>query len=196
MVGDVVEFYCKAATFNGNIQLSDINSKTFGAQKFVVLAREKNSNGEVTPAYLEYFPDYNALIPPYTPYDLEVDTFNYINDFAPYAGSTIVSELEIRYIQPGDYDEDGNLVPAGDPYYFKEDTAMNVTIYARAKKADGGYFNLNIRVDGKSSPRLRGQDINPTHHYKVVGLLNPYFENYQIQFFNYKSAYLVDLGVI
>jgi micrococcal nuclease len=192
-VGDVVDFYCRATTFNGNIQLSDINSKTLGPQNFTVLAREIKNN-DVTPEYLEIFPDYSSENPPYLPYDLATSTFNDISEFAPYTGATIQTDIEIRYIQPGETDEDGNIIQNGEEIYYREDASHNVTIYARAKKANGEYFNLNLRVDGSSYPRLRGTDIDPTHTYRVTGLLNPYFESYQIQFFNYASKYLVDLG--
>ena len=180
-VGLVVEFYCTATQFNGNIQLSNINVKFSGKQKFVV--ENDYENDEFIP-FTGPTKDYP---------ELNLDPISIDNTTATKAileskkNQYIETTITIRNIEQGDRDPDGNII-SGTEYnsYFRKDVSKgHLTIYARLN--NGLVFNL--RVDGSTSPFPDETLFEVGKSYKVKGYMIPYFDNYQMMMFNNIASY-------
>lgn len=182
-VGLVVEFYCTATQFNGNIQLSNIGVKFTGNQKFVV-ENEYDDNTE------KYIP-YTAPTTEYPELNLEpiaIDNTNATKAILEAKKNQFIETVvTIRNIEQGDRDPDGNIISGTEyqSYYRKDEKKGHMTVYARLNS--GLVFNL--RVDGSTSPFPDETLFEVGKSYRVKGYMIPYFDNYQMMMFNNVAAY-------
>lgn len=170
-VGYVVNFFCRGTKFNGNIQLSDLKTSTYGKTPFKVVATPEDSK----------YQDYN---PSLVPTIMDASTFTSYTDFAPYAQSLIQTTITIRTVTEPEEPETAEVIAkntATEPYYYKKDANNNMTVYAWSQ---GKGLTLNLRVDGTCFPYASETLFAVGKSYKVTGFLSPYFEKYQLQLFN------------
>lgn len=187
-VGDIVNFYCRATKFSDNIQLSDLKTSTTGSQKFRVLVdaaldpEDPDYDPDYVPDYGEYAHDLDPI-----PVEIEGETAS----LDPVSGQFVETDIEIREIQNGERDEDGNVINV-DPdnptkYYTQSNKSpYSVTIYGRVK---GTKTICNLRIDGGSFPKKQPEFFSPGKGYHIKGYLTPYYNNYQIQLFNDYNGY-------
>lgn len=176
-VGDIVSFYCRATKYSDNIQLSDLKKQTRGSQAFKVLVDA--SEGE----------DYGAYEHDLNP--IKVNVSGEKVDLSPYSGQFIETDIEIREVKNGDYDDDGNIInvdPDNPTKYYNqsEKSPFSETIYG---KVAGTKTVCNLRIDGSCSPKLSHTNFEVGSSYHVKGYLTPYYNNYQIQLFNNTAGY-------
>lgn len=176
-VGDIVSFYCRATKYSDNIQLSDLKKQTRGPQSFKVLVDVSEGQD-----YGEYEHDLN-------PVSVKIVDGN--PDLDAVSGQYVETDIEIREVKNGDYDDDGNIInvdPDNPTKYYNQSTKSpySETIYGRVK---GTKKVCNLRIDGNCFPKFSHSDFEVGKSYHVKGYLTPYFENYQIQLFNNTPGY-------
>lgn len=172
-VGDVVYFYCRATKYpkdSTNIQLSDLKTSTYGSQKFEVLAHMGDAN------WTDYVKGDNGI----NPFAMPSASVTSKDFLATFSGVFVETQITVRNIQSGDYDENGNYIPNGQETYYNQG-ASGCTIYGYIK---GTTIICNLRIDSTAYPLLHYTDFAVTKSYNVKAYLVPYFTNYQLQLFN------------
>lgn len=182
-VGDIIMIYARATMFSGNIQLSDLKTNTTGKQKIEWLAFGTNSQfwteDEPDPRLSNYPSDIS-------PYLMDTSSFKTYEDFAPYSGYVVKTNVTIRYVTPFTDDEDDDVSGEGDEYYYKKDSNKNMTVYGKSDglTTDNRPLYMNLRVSGEVYPYPDYGLFEPGHTYEVIGYLAKYFDRYQVQLFN------------
>ena len=191
-VGVIIRFYCRATYYNGNIQLSDVKSSTTGKKK-IEMVTESNfskfaneyswSNIAQTRAvtYADLNKDITAqFIDPQTATKEVLDAHQY---------HFISTNAVIRSVSPADRDEEGNVIGATNPYWYKGNANDNsYTVYAKV-----GDIVVNLRVDTSISPfiehaffgtgdayNVSGEGTPVGKTFYVTGYLAKYYDNYQL----------------
>jgi endonuclease YncB( thermonuclease family) len=178
--GDIVEIYCKATTFNDNVQLTDPELTTYD-QKYPYRLITRPSN-----------PDYQTvlttgnMVGTFTPVDLIDLNVTASSTFAPYNGLYITANVSIRLVTIEEPDP-GTGFTSGD--YWRKDSSNNMTIYAYFA---GTSVSFNLRIDGGMFPYVDYDWFEIGSSYTVSGYVAPYYENYQLQLLNGVSITLVE----
>ncbi len=172
-VGDVVYFYCRATTYAGNYQLSDLKTSSYGDYKFQVLASLGSAN------YSDYVGNGNGIDPVVT------GPISSKDDLAAYSGFYAQAAVTIRNIQAGDYDDDGNFIPSGEETYYNKGTS-GTTIYAYIKDTT---VVCNLRIDSTCFPLLTYKNFQVGASYRVKAYLSAYYSNYQLQILSNLKGY-------
>lgn len=179
-VGDIASFYCRASKYpktSTNIQLTDVSTANYGKYKFVVV---KPTDAK----YAEYLPvapgaDLDPYIPSKNPTSL--------SELAKYYGYYTKLRIKVRTIHTTEMDDDGNEVQV-DSYFretFNSQTGLKsaTTIYAHIDGAPD--VICNVRIDASCSPALEAGDFADGEVWEFKAYLSMYYDNYQIQAFNY-----------
>ena len=177
-VGDVVRFYCRATKFpkdSETIQLSDLETSSYGDYRFEVVARYGSEDWETV------IGEGNS-IDPITP----SEPITTKEELGAYAGLFVTLQVDIRVAQGGEYDENGNWIESGINSYYNEGNS-GTTIYAYLH---GTRIVCNLRIDHSSYPRLSYLDFEEGQTWQATAYLNPYFDNYQLALLNYDASQL------
>jgi endonuclease YncB( thermonuclease family) len=159
-IGFVVKFYTRATLFLGNIQLSDLKTRSFGDQPFVILERPTDIG-------------YNRDFAPVTINSQNVNR----DELLSRQGYTVRMQIRIRTTSENTHfqvDECSN-------------PTCSITVYGTA--LNNQVINLRFdasmfpRTYGPSN-QLPQVFLEPGKTYWIVGQLNPYFDNFQIMMFN------------
>ncbi len=206
-VGVIVRFFCRATTYNGNVQLSDLKYSTTGKKGFKVLTTSNfatyaeelkwsnvyEQNGAVTFDDLTKDPTTIRLEPStLTTYDDPLTTDIMYDDLAPYQYQFIDTEVTIRSVGSGDKDEEGASVSGS--YWYKGNANDNsYTVYATINGKDDAKILTNLRIDNSLNPFIEAatfgtsnasdltsenSPVGKTWH--VTGYLALYFGKFQI----------------
>ena len=209
-VGLVVRFFCRATSYNGNIQLSDLKASTTGKKGFKVLTADTfatyaeelkwsdayEQKGTVTYADLNKNATTIRLEPStISAYDNPATTDITYDDLAPYHYQFIDTEVTIRSVDPNtDKDEDGASASGSSRYWYKGNANDKAyTVYATINGKDGDKLNTNLRVDnslypfveaatfGTADPNDLTSEKSPVGtKWHVTGYLALYFGKFQI----------------
>ena len=174
-VGDVVRFYCRASIYpkdTTNVQLTDVKTDTWGDEKFEVVMKHDD------PAWEEEYGHIgtDVIVPETNPADKE--------ELASHNAQFVQLDITVRLTEKGEFDENGEFVGTGEESYFNYSENNGLTIYAYLKDTR---TVCNLRIDANCSPKLNENDFQVDKSYRVQGYLQPYFDNYQLQMFNYTN---------
>jgi endonuclease YncB( thermonuclease family) len=174
-VGDVVRFYCRASIYpkdTTNVQLTDVKTDTWGDEKFEVAMKHDD------PAWVEEYGHIgtDVIVPETNPADKE--------ELASHNAQFVQLDITVRLTEKGEFDENGEFVGTGEESYFNYSENNGLTIYAYLKDTR---TVCNLRIDANCSPKLNENDFQVDKSYRVQGYLQPYFDNYQLQMFNYTN---------
>jgi endonuclease YncB( thermonuclease family) len=172
-VGDVVYFYCRATKYpkdSTNIQLSDVKTASYGSQKFQILAHMGDAN------WSTYVSADNGINPVALP-SANVTSKDVLS---AYSGIYVETQVTVRNVNGGVYDDGGNWVPSGMSSYYNEGKS-GCTIYAYVK---GTTIPCNLRIDNTAYPLLHYTDFAVDASYNIKAYLIPYYESFQLTLFN------------
>jgi micrococcal nuclease len=159
-IGFVVQFYARATMFLGNIQLSDLKTRSFGDQRFVILERPTDVGYNHNPS----------------PVTLNSQTVNY-EQLMSREGYAVRIQIRIRNTAENTHfkiDECANPTCAITVYGT---TLSNQTINLR--------FDASMFPRTYGSNNLQPQNfLEVGQTYWITGQLTPYFENFQLMMFN------------
>jgi endonuclease YncB( thermonuclease family) len=172
-IGDVVYFYCRATTYAGNYQLSDLKTSSYGNYKFQVLASVGDAN------YSTYVSGDNGINPVVASGVTSKDVLG------TYSGFYTQIDVTIRNIQAGDYDDNGNFIPSGEETYYNVGTS-GTTVYAYVKDTT---IACNLRIDSTCFPLLTYKNFAVGTSYRVKAYLSAYYTSYQLQVFSNLKGY-------
>jgi endonuclease YncB( thermonuclease family) len=198
-VGVVVYFYARATKYSGNIQLTDLQTKTSGKLAFKVL----------TPANIEKetLLKWDDLILDISSETIAPSSISTVNDIAKLQYHFINIEVELRTVSPS-YD-DGAERSIGAPnnanetsYWFRETDSGSSKAYTYYARVVGTNVNFNLRCDASLFPTVTPAFFDPNygtssfnmndvvgHRYHVTGYVVAYFENFQLQLPNNYDMY-------
>jgi micrococcal nuclease len=163
-VGFVVHFYARATMFLGNIQLSDLKTRSFGDQRFVILERPTDVG-------------YNRNSSPVT---LNGQTVNYA-ELMSQEGYSVRIQIRIRNTSDNTHfkiDECANPTCAITVYGT---TLSNQTMNLR--------FDASMFPRTYGPNNLQPQNfLQVGQTYWITGQLTPYFDNFQLMMFNNVSG--------
>ena len=207
-VGVVARFFCRATTYNNNVQLSDLKYTTTGKKGFRVLNESTfatyaeelkwsdlyQNKGSVTFADLQRNPASKRLEPSeLTTYD-DPKTENVLyDDLAPYHYQFVDTEVTIRSVGDSDRDEETGSSLSGSFWYKGNANDNSYTVYATINGKDGAKILTNLRIDTTLEPFIEpatfgtsdASDLNSAKSpvgtkWHVTGYLALYFGKFQI----------------
>ena len=216
-VGLIVRFFCRATTYSGNIQLSDLKTATTGSQAFKVIVPDNFAKykDELKWSHLynedpniEY-DDLNKSIEP-----IAIDTANIdkthtsedcaYTDLLPYIGQWVRLNMTVRAVsQSEDDDQDRSRVAAGEKYWYNPTAnSTSYTVYAYFEGKNGDKIMTNIRIDTSINPFVQTSywgtadryDCTSTNSpvgktWTVTGYFVRYYNKFQVQLANNYSGY-------
>ena len=194
-VGYVVRFFCRTSTFpagTSNIQLTDLNVNTSSEDPYRFV-----SYAPTNVHYKEWVGEDTTFGFDYDPIDLTDLNVNSSADLADYFGKYVKINVTIRKATY-DIDEDGTTVTFDNYYRESFNSSTHVlsatTIYAWATTsmstdAEGNVKGtpLNLRIDAATG--LRYNDFEVDHTYTLKAYMARYYDNYQLQLFNFEPQY-------
>ena len=216
-VGLIVRFFCRATSYNGNVQLSDLKSTTTGKKGFKALTESTfptyaeelkwssvyEQNGVVTYADLAKEPTTVRLDPAtISDYDNPATKDVIQDDLLPYQYQFIDTEVTIRSVNSSDKDEDGSSTSSSGYWYKGNANDKSYTIYATINGKDGAKLYTNLRIDNSLYPFIEAatfgtsnandltsgnSPVGTTWH--VTGYMALYFGKFQILLPNNYAAY-------
>lgn len=171
--GSVVEFYCKVTDFNDNVQLTDIELKTYDLKyPFKEITNPRKAD------YRHVLDQEGIETADYAPYDISDLTVTGSSSLAPYNGLFVKTAVKIRTVT-FDGDDGGSGYTTG-PFWRKDDK-RNMTIYAHF---NGTTTPFNLRIDGELNPYVDADWFELDKVYEVSGYIASFYENYQLQLTN------------
>ena len=207
-VGLIVRFFCRATSYNGNVQLSDLKSTTTGKKGFKALNESTfanyaeelkwssvyEQNGTVTYADLNKEPKTVRLDPAtISDYDDPKTTDILHDDLAPYQYQFVDTEVTIRSVNSSDKEEDGSSSGTGGYWYKGNANDKSYTVYATINGKDGAKLYTNLRIDNSLFPfveaatfgtsnasDLTGPNSPVNTKWHVTGYMALYFGKFQI----------------
>ena len=218
-VGLIVRFFCRATSYNGNVQLSDLKSTTTGKKGFKALTEATfanyaeelkwsqvyEQNGAVTYADLQKDPKAVRLDPEtITDYDDPATKDIMHDDLAPYQYQFVETEVTIRSVNSSDKEEDGTSSSSGGSGYWYKGNAndKSYTVYATINGKDGAALYTNLRIDNSLYPFIEAatfgtssaNDLTSSNSpvgtkWHVTGYMSLYFGKFQILLPNNYAAY-------
>ena len=212
-VGLVVRFFCRATSYSGNIQLSDLKTTTTGKKGFKALS-EKNfatyadelkwskayeDNDKVTYADLIKDPTPITLDPSNITANDDPATEDIIyDDLAPYQYQFVETEVTIRSVNSSDKDDQGQS-ESGSGYWFKgNENDKSYTVYAQLNGKDGAKLYTNLRIDNSIYPFIEASFFGSASatdlsvvgtRWHVTGYMALYFGKFQILLPNNDSVH-------
>ena len=218
-VGLVVRFFCRATSYNDNVQLSDLKYSTTGKKGFKVLTADNFASyaeelkwsdiyeQKGTVAYTDLQRDPASVrLDPATISDYDdpkTDNISY-DDLSPYQYQFIDTEVTIRSVDPKtDKDEEGGSTDSSSKYWYKGNANdKSYTVYATINGKDGARILTNLRIDNSIYPFIEpatfgtsdandlDSDASPVGtKWHVTGYMCLYFGKFQIQLPNNYEAY-------
>ena len=207
-VGLVVRFFCRATSYNNNIQLSDLKSTTTGKKGFKALTESNfaqyaeelkwsklyEEKGTVTYADLAKDPSSVRLEPSsVSDYDDPKTTEILHDDLAPYHYQFIDTEVTIRSVNSSDKDEEGNYTGTGGYWYKGNANDNSYTVYATIMGKDDAKIYTNLRIDTSLYPFINAATFGTSNAndltsenspvgtvWHVTGYMSLYFGKFQI----------------
>lgn len=199
-VGVVVRFYCRATTYSGNVQLSDLKTSTTGKKAFVSV---KESNFSKYAEGLSWSKEYEEKGADFSFADLSKDaspvllnpnTISSQEDLGAYQYSFVQTIVKIRKVTVGDRDEDGTAIGDQQVYWYKGNANdSSYTVYAEIAGKDGARILTNLRIDTSLFPFIEpafwgtsdATDVTSAESpvgksFKITGYVSKYFDKYQI----------------
>lgn len=164
-VGQVVYFYARAAMYNGNVQLTDVKTRIFGASQPFMVEKQKNEHSF-----------------DYAPITVEPSELTSQSDLFPYLGKFVTTEVTVRNLTVGDVTPGGDIIRE-DPKetsYFRKDSSGNITVYAQVNDD----VRLNLRASYQIVPRVVETRFEVGSTYRVSGYVTQYYGTYQLQIAN------------
>jgi micrococcal nuclease len=159
-IGFVVQFYARATMFLGNIQLSDLKTRSFGDQRFVILERPTDVGYNRNPS----------------PVTINSQTVNY-DQLMSREGYAVRMQIRIRNTAENTHfriDECANPTCSITVY---GSTLNNQTINLR--------FDASMFPRTYGPNNLQPQVfLQPNQTYWITGQLTPYYDNFQLMMFN------------
>ncbi len=216
-VGLIVRFFCRATSYNGNVQLSDLKSTTTGKKGFKALTESTfanyaeelkwssvyEQNGVVTYADLNKDPASVRINPEnITDTDLPETPDIMYDDLLPYQYQFVDTEVTIRAVNSSDKEEDGSSSGTGGYWYKGNANDKSYTIYATINGKDGAKLFTNLRIDNSLYPFVEAatfgtsnandltsanSPVGTTWH--VTGYMALYFGKFQILLPNNYAQY-------
>lgn len=218
-VGLIVRFFCRATTYSGNIQLSDIKTATTGSQAFKVIVPDNFAKYKEELKWSHLYNEkqdleYTDLSNDITPIAIdgsEIDRNNssadcqYV-DLLPYIGQWVQLNMTVRSVTEADDDDQENQSQSGGSgksYWFNPTAnSTSYTVYAYFEGKDGAKIYTNIRIDTSISPFVNKPYWGTDDRYdvssekspvgktwKVTGYLVRYYNKFQVQLANNYQGY-------
>ena len=217
-IGLIVRFFCRATTYSGNIQLSDIKTATTGKQAFKVIVPENfdKYKDELKWSHLYNekedfaFTDLNTNVDPISVPTNTIDKNNtsadcQYTDLLPYIGQWVTLDMTVRKVNQAEDDDqqERSLSAAGTEYWYNPTAnSTSYTVYAYFLGKDDAKIYTNIRIDTTLSPfvttsfwgttdryDVSGENSPVGHTWRVTGYLLRYYNKFQIQLGNNYPAY-------
>ena len=217
-VGLIVRFFCRATTYSGNIQLSDIKTATTGSQAFKVIVP---SNFEKYKEELKWSHIYNEkkdieytdLSTSIAPVSIDTNTIDRTHssedcqyeDLLPYTGQWVQLNMTVRSVTPAtDDDDESSGGSSSETAYWYNPTANSTsyTVYAYIVGKDNAKIYINIRIDTSISPFVNKPywgtddryDVSSANSpvgktWKVTGYFVRYYNKFQVQLANNYQGY-------
>ncbi len=212
-VGLVVRFFCRATTYSGNIQLSDIKTATTGKQAFKVIVPDNFAKykEELKWSHLYNekedleFTDLNVSVDPISIPANSIDKNHatedcQYTDLLPYIGQWVTLDMTVRKVSQSEDDDqqERSLSASGTEYWFNPTaTSTAYTVYAYFVGKDDAKIYTNIRIDASLSPfvatsfwgtanryEVSGENSPVGHTWRVTGYFVRYYNKFQIQLGN------------
>lgn len=194
-VGIVVRFFCRATSYSGNVQLSDLKYSTTGRKGFKTIT-EKNFEtfeNEYVWSY-EYeqkgdleFADMNRDASP-----ISVDPTT-VKNLGAYQYQFISTEVKIRAITNSEMTNENDDTDTSNQYWYKGNANDNsYTVYACIENSSGRILT-NLRIDTSLYPFIEAATFGTSdatdltsekspvgHTFHVTGYVAAYFDKFQI----------------
>lgn len=182
-VGDVITFFCRASKYpktSTNIQLTDVSVNNYGKYKMVVVT-------PTDPTYSDYISDpLPDDMSPYAPATAPTTR----DELSQYYGYYTKLRVQVRTVHRTEIDDDGNEVEVNSYYRetFNSQSGLKTatTIYAYLEGTED--VVCNVRIDATCSPALTAEDFKDGDVWEFKAYLSLYYDNYQIQVFNYDAS--------
>lgn len=200
-VGVVVYFYARATKYSGNIQLTDLQTKTSGKLAFKVLT-ETNIERETMLKWDDLILDISSET-------IDPSSITSTNDLAKLQYHFINTVVELRTVSPS-YD-DGAEGTYGGPmfalaeetrYWFRATDSGSGNAYTYYAKVVGTGVYFNLRCDASLFPTVTPAFFDPNYgteefdmndavgkKFYVTGYVVSYFETFQLQLPNNYDMY-------
>ena len=214
-VGLVVRFFCRATTYSGNIQLSDIKTATTGSQAFKVIVPDNfakyRDELKWSHLYNEKELEYTDLNTSVAPIAIDGSTIDKNNatedcqytDLLPYIGQWVQLEMTVRKVTQAEDDDQDQRSVAGQEYWYNPTAnSTSYTVYAYFLGKDNNKIYTNIRIDTSLSPFVNTTfwgtndrfDVSSANSpvgktWKVTGYFVRYYQKFQIQLGNNYQNY-------
>ncbi len=214
-VGLIVRFFCRATTYSGNIQLSDIKTATTGSQAFKVIVPDNfakyRDELKWSHLYSEKELEYTDLNTSVAPIAIDGSTIDKNNatedcqytDLLPYIGQWVQLEMTVRKVTQAEDDDQDQRSVAGQEYWYNPTAnSTSYTVYAYFLGKNNDKIYTNIRIDTSLSPFVNTSfwgtsdrfDVSSANSpvgktWKVTGYFVRYYQKFQIQLGNNYQNY-------
>ena len=210
-IGLVVRFFCRASSYSGNYQLTDVKTGSSGTKAFRAIVPDNFEKYKDSLSWShEYknnpnfkFADLHTNVDPIEikSSDLDrtkTDKDGYVEGLAALQYQWVKVNMTIRQVTPStDDDQDssaGFKADVNDPYWYKPASDPKAyTVYAYITDKNGEKIYTNIRIDASLNPTVSHAfwgaesqyDLTPVGKtFSVTGYLAKYFDKFQIQLAN------------
>ena len=217
-VGLIVRFFCRATTYSGNIQLSDIKTATTGSQAFKVIVPDNFDKYKEELKWSHLYNEkqdleYTDLQNDIAPVAIDTKTIDrnhssadcQYEDLLPYIGQWVQLDMTVRAVSPAEDDDDENAGQStSESSYWYNPTANSTsyTVYAYFVGKDDAKIYTNIRIDTSITPFVNKPYWGTDDRYdvssekspvgktwKVTGYLVRYYNKFQVQLGNNYPGY-------
>ena len=217
-VGLIVRFFCRATTYSGNIQLSDIKTATTGSQAFKVIIPDNFAKYKEELKWSHLYNEkqdieYADLNKDITPVAIDASSIDRNNtsedcqyeDLLPYIGQWVQLDMTVRSVTPATDDDDESTGGSGNErayWYNPTANSTSYTVYAYFVGKDDAKIYTNIRIDTSISPFVNKAfwgtddryDVSSANSpvgktWKVTGYFVRYYNKFQVQLANNYQGY-------
>lgn len=218
-VGLIVRFFCRATTYSGNIQLSDIKTATSGSQAFKVIVPDNFAKYKEELKWSHVYNEkkdiaYEDLSKDITPIAIDGSTIDknhsstdcQYEDLLPYIGQWVQLNMTVRSVTEQDDDDQessGGSSGSGSSYWYNPTAnSTSYTVYAYFLGKDDAKIYTNIRIDTSISPFVNKPYWGTDDRYdcssanspvgktwRVTGYLVRYYNKFQVQLGNNYQGY-------
>ena len=216
-VGLIVRFFCRATTYSGNIQLSDIKTATTGSQAFKIIVEDNFDKYKEELKWSHLYNEkqdlqYTDLETSVAPITIDGSTIDRTHssddcqyeDLLPYIGQWVQLNMTVRAVSPADDDDQEGQGQSGNDKYWFNPTAdsTSYTVYAYFVGKDDAKIYTNIRIDTSISPFVNKNywgtndryDVSSANSpvgktWKVTGYFVRYYNKFQVQLANNYPGY-------
>lgn len=216
-VGLIVRFFCRATTYSGNIQLSDIKTATTGSQAFKIIVPDNFDKYKEELKWSHLYNEkqdieYTDLSTSIAPITIDGNTIDRTHssdecqyeDLLPYIGQWVQLNMTVRAVSPAEDDDDESQGGSGSSKYWFNPTAdsTSYTVYAYFVGKDDAKIYTNIRIDTTINPFVNKAYWGTSDRYdvssanspvgktwKVTGYFVRYYNKFQVQLANNYPGY-------